>query len=223
MTKIMIDNIDVSRCDFYDKDRKYCLTLKMNPTGFKNPSCFSGDFQECIQDSKVCPYTFCNNNPNCYYKQLKRKKQECERLKRKLNPKLKNAHCAYFEGQTGLCKAKEFARCNPVNCKLYTIDELSTIVELQQQIDQLKAENEKLETDNKRLVGELANPVFDSFEELDKLKQSLQEIKDIAEQMNNECFYDDFDCKDCDMKKGCTHFNKKQILQKCEEVDADKT
>jgi len=31
---------------------------------------------------------------------LKRKEQECERLKNKLNPKLKNAHCTYFEGQT---------------------------------------------------------------------------------------------------------------------------
>lgn len=40
----------------------------------------------------------------------------------------------------------------------------------------------------------------------------------IAENMNNECFYDDFDCKDCDMQNGCTYFNKKQILQKISEV-----
>lgn len=76
--------------------------------------------------------------------EIKQLKKECERLKKKLNPKLKNAHCAYFEGQTGLCKAKEFTKCNPVNCKLYTIDELSTIVDLQAQLDQLKAENEIL-------------------------------------------------------------------------------
>ena len=30
-------------------------------------------------------------------------------------------------------------------------------------------------------MAELANPVFDSFEELDKLKQTLAEIKEIAE------------------------------------------
>ena len=82
--EIYIYGVDVSGCDFYDKNKKYCLTLKMDTKGFKNPSCFSGDFQECIQDSKVCPYTFCDNNPNCYYKQLKRKEQECERLKEKL-------------------------------------------------------------------------------------------------------------------------------------------
>lgn len=78
---------------------------------------------------------------------------ENDRLKRKLKPKIKNAHCAYFEGQTGLCKAKEFTRCNPVNCKLYTIDELSTIIELQEQLDQLKAENEELKKWKETVVG----------------------------------------------------------------------
>ena len=57
---------------------------------------------------------------------------------------IRNAHCAYFEGQTGLCRAKEFVRCNPVNCKLYTIDELSTILELQQKLQAKEQEIEKL-------------------------------------------------------------------------------
>ena len=87
MTKkqIIIDGVDVSGCDFYDKNKKYCLTLKMDTRGFKNSSCFSGDFQKCIQDSKVCPNTFCDNNPNCYYKQLKAKEQECEELKEEID------------------------------------------------------------------------------------------------------------------------------------------
>lgn len=81
----------------------------------------------------------------CQYKQdYKQKEQECEKLKAKLNPKLRNAHCVYFEGQTGLCKAKEFTRCNPVNCKLYTIDELSTIVDLQNRNTKLEQECEEL-------------------------------------------------------------------------------
>ena len=79
--QIIIDGVDVAECDFYDKNKKYCLTLKMDTTGFKNPSCFSGDFQECIQDSIVCPNTFCDNNPNCYYKQLKRKEQIFNEIK----------------------------------------------------------------------------------------------------------------------------------------------
>lgn len=83
--QMIIDGVDVSKCDFYDKDKRYCLTLKMNTRGFKNPSCFSGDFQQCIQDSKTCPNTFCHNNPNCYFKQLARKTQECKKKKYYLN------------------------------------------------------------------------------------------------------------------------------------------
>jgi hypothetical protein len=75
---------------------------------------------------------------------LYKKEQECEKLKIKLNPKLKNAPCVYYEGQTGLCKAKEFVKCNPVNCKLYTIDELSTIVDLQEQLKRKEQECEDL-------------------------------------------------------------------------------
>ena len=81
----IINRIDVSKCEFYDKVKGYCLTLKMNPKGFKNPSCFSGDFQECIQNSKTCPYTFCHNNANCYYKQLQRKTVECNEYKQALD------------------------------------------------------------------------------------------------------------------------------------------
>lgn len=113
--QIIIDGVDVSKCEF----------LKYDGIG-------------CGIDENYC------RGANCYFKQLKRKEQECEKLKARLKPKLKNAHCVYFEGQTGICKAKEFTKCNPVNCKLYTIDELSTIVDLQTQLDQLKAENEEL-------------------------------------------------------------------------------
>ena len=49
---------------------------------------------------------------------------------------------------------------------------------------------------------------------INRYKQTLMEIEEIAKNMNNECFYDDFDCEVCDMKNGCTYFNKKQILQK---------
>lgn len=59
---------------------------------------------------------------------------------------IKNAHCKFFEGQTGLCKAKEFTKCNPVNCKLYTIDELSTILELQEKLKHKEQECEQLKS-----------------------------------------------------------------------------
>lgn len=68
---------------------------------------------------------------------------------------IKNAHCVYFEGQTGLCKAKEFTKCNPVNCKLYTIDELSTILELQEKLQAKELELEKYKKQFKSDTREL--------------------------------------------------------------------
>ena len=39
--------------------------------------------------------------------------------------------------------------------------------------------------------------------------------------MNNECFYSDFDCKDCDMKNGYTYHMKIKILQKISESEVE--
>ena len=138
--QIIIDSVDVSGCEYLQLLNHYDIE-----TGTE-------EWKVCSNKrSKNCKWSCCSDNRNCYYKQLKAKEQECERLKKKLKPKLKNAHCAYFDGQTGWCKAKEFIRCNPIGCKLYTIDELSTIVDLQQQLDQIKAENEKLKEKLKSL------------------------------------------------------------------------
>ena len=58
--QIIIDGVDVSGCK--------CFYINAS-----HP-----ELQECIN-----PYCkdLCKNNPNCYYKQLKRKEQECEELK----------------------------------------------------------------------------------------------------------------------------------------------
>ena len=67
--KQIIDGIDVSGCKHY-----------------KNRSCIA-DY--CLTDM-LFSEAKCELNPNCYYKQLQRKEQECEELKR-LIAKQKNA------------------------------------------------------------------------------------------------------------------------------------
>ena len=121
---------------------------------------------------------------------------------------MRNAHCTYYEGQTGLCKAKEFVKCNPVNCKLYTIDELSTIVDLQEQLkakeyyqkecEELKKERDTLSATRNKLLDDLwvveenlkdytehFNKASDELDQLkaenEELKQTLTEIKPILE------------------------------------------
>lgn len=60
--KTIIDGIDVSGCEHCVKMTKY----------------------RCIIQRDVYKY-LCEENPNCYYKQLKRKEQECEKLNKQVN------------------------------------------------------------------------------------------------------------------------------------------
>lgn len=57
--KQIIDGVDVSECFKYTK-------------GFE-------EF-DCGENYSKFHYRFCSENPNCFYKQLKRKEQECEEL-----------------------------------------------------------------------------------------------------------------------------------------------
>lgn len=85
---------------------------------------------------------------------------------------IKNAHCKYFEGQTGLCQAKEFKRCNPINCKTYTIDELSTILDLQKQLQHKEQKLKHLQED----YAELEQRHSESYQELIRLKQECEKL-----------------------------------------------
>ena len=154
--QIIIDGVDVSGCTHYRNynDEFHC---------------------DLLSEPLVCV-----DNPNCYYKQLKAKEQECEELKEQLQ----------------CCE-----------CKWW------------KQLDQLKAENEKLDTENKRLVAELANPVFDSFEELEKLKQTLTEIEEIAEKTLNMVDYKTYFKTDNKSFKQEGFKAIDQILQKISEVE----
>lgn len=139
---------------------------------------------------------------------------------------IRNAHCKFFEGQTGLCKAKEFTKCNPVNCKSYTIDELSTILELQEKLQTKEQECEELRgrlniicfdprANNNHCISynRMAEDYEKDKKKINKYKQALVEIEKQVKAMNNECFYDDFcECNNCDMKNGCSYYRKFNIL-----------
>ena len=60
--QIIIDGVDVSSCKFYNADDKTC-----REENSKYPI-------------DICEFAKCEGC-NCYYKQLKRKEQECEELK----------------------------------------------------------------------------------------------------------------------------------------------
>ena len=133
--QIIIDGVDVSGCEWY----------KQGATGF-----ICADYNKSND---------CSKNPNCYYKQLKRKEQECEELKKQIK----------------------------------IIDDETIVVEITEK----------------------------QFEEYQKLKQALTEIKEIAETCNSGV-----SCSACPYTKECrTDLEAealgvcKMVLKKCEVLD----
>ena len=78
--QIMIDGVDVNRCiDFNKRDKVSCYHIL---------------------------YDKCNENPNCYFKQLARKTQECEELKKEIinkNEKIKELRLSVSDLTNRLC------------------------------------------------------------------------------------------------------------------------
>lgn len=197
---IIIDGIEVSKCEFLiiNNDKQLCRCIKSD--------LFGGiEFVENAKNGN------CKDNPNCYYKQLQREKQNSQEARDIAIKKFNRA-----EELKTLLKRKE------QECEEYKAQAKKYLADYYE-------ENKKCEELKKTIMykcpqcgDEYLSPIGASlYEENNKFKQTLAEIKEIAKNMNKECFYDDFDCKDCDMKNGCTYFNKKQILQKISEVEND--
>ena len=70
--KIEIDGVDVSGCCYAILPKNQC-PAKIKPYA-KETSCIA-----CKEHN--IKLNFCKNNPNCYFKQLARKTQECDELK----------------------------------------------------------------------------------------------------------------------------------------------
>ena len=193
--QIIIDGVDVSGCKYYIADN-----------GVQYNGCYElTDICECNKEDD-----FCDDNPNCYYKQLARKEQECEELEGRLK---------YIINENKVLK----------DC---ATDEHIDIVALKNYISTLEHHNDQLKAEVKsktEYIQEQREIIDQYSKEIrmykkcqgnraskreEKLKQTLTEIEEITKNMNTSCFYDDFDCTDCDMKNGCIFLGRLKILQK---------
>ena len=160
--------------------------------------------------------------------QLKRKEQECERLKNdkfalelrldELTSPVNVEDCEHsvFNGEYIACRYYEGQRCDDAdfaNCMF------RENVRLKQQLDQLKAENDELKVQNiKYMNGNISYQLKNSL-----YKQTLTEIKEIAERDKAFCIKcngdKDIDCVDC--IEGGRALLAKDILQKISECEVE--
>ena len=103
--EIIIDGINVSECGFFHP--------KYKDTDCHIALAFSEEYEGCMK---------CENNPNCYFKQLKHKEQECEELRRYHNKCCKEN---IEKSEQWLEKYNQLSRdfyngkyCNKENCSL---------------------------------------------------------------------------------------------------------
>ena len=178
--EIYIDGVDVSGCEFYYKDDKTCKEV-------------NGRY-----DTDICDFDKCEGS-NCYYKQLKRseaqceamfvthtdlekaykaKEQECERLRNNLRcawKSLEGTLCPEAQEQLDQLKAenKELIRKNA--------NKRTSLKKKQLHITQLKAELEQEKALKETYLACYKAKHEDIEGKLFKLKQTLTEIKEIAE------------------------------------------
>ena len=208
--QIIIDGVDVSGCDYFNfTDEHYC--------------------DECSSEFGCA---VCDERTICYYKQLKRKEQENKRLLEIINAK--PLETVDIDSAFEIEKLKEQLKRKEQECeelkkiineaKNSNLDLKSFLVgeavqnEYEQQLDQLKAENEELKEEikhYKQIAQYHGNLSVKYTNKSAKLKQTLAEIKVICN--NNDELQGDFNVVDCDKYKLGKHNLANKVLQKIKE------
>lgn len=187
--EIIIDGVDVSGCE-------YACNTAFGKNGCKHP---------------MMKNIYCFKNPNCYFKQLYRKEQECEELHSRTASIIYSLTGGRLSYSTYTLKG----------CEDAYRDQLS--IDVEKATKELEEENAKLKQECKNLEEELRGcriGVKDiSIESTEickiseKSKRVLDDIERQVKAINNECFYDDFcECNNCDMNNGCSYYRKFKIL-----------
>ena len=157
----------------------------------------------------------CKNVAVCYYKEYKRSEAQCEAmfithtdLEKKYKAKERECERLKEERDTWHYQwEKRYEICESLS------DDIDKLCE---QLDQLKVENKEL----KKQYNIYTCGVCGNKDECNKLKQTLTEIKEIAEIAVNfckGCGGEDYECIDC--TNGGRAQISKEILQKISEVE----
>lgn len=183
--KTIIDGIDVSKCSWCDYEPN------------TEPYCRINDGEDLN----------CEENPNCYYKQLARAKEENEKLKSQLSNNQQEDDRGYCE--TYDCKHfNNLKECQKQNCwyKNYSKEHIKN-VQLKKQLQAKEQECEELK-EKLSQVGDIVKPLNSELpedkvireiflivndcinEKVNKYKQALDEIEEYCKQ-NHYCLEPD--------------------------------
>ena len=160
--QIIIDGVDVVGCKYFNRFRSICHN--------KNLCCD------------------CEKNPNCHYKQLKRKEQECKKLNNKI---------------IDMNSIIEDAAINLGNKDFTLYDLPFEIKKLRQECETLKAEEKYLKQCCQKAGEELAKHSFEYDgkeknlvvqaielnEKYEKLKKALEEIEEVIDSIFDRCLW----------------------------------
>lgn len=167
--RLIVDNIDVSKCEFLiiTNDKHLCRCIKSD--------LFGGiEFVENAKNGN------CKDNPNCYFKQLQREKQNSQEAR-----------------DTSI---KEFNRAEELNtllkhevqeCERLKHDNDYEVGALEKTIDKLTVENEELERLYKELQDDMlacnkCRATIKLQQQLDQLKEDNEELK---KQLQAQCAF----------------------------------
>lgn len=173
---IIIDDVDVSGCEFYINSKNFEFNCKQTPQSY-----------------------FCKNQPNCYYKQLKRKDEECEELRqvKKDLPDIQMPYVILYRQMKEQCykleQELEFWKKEGDRTHLLMLERQDELVKEILKNDQLKADNEILEKDKANLdvIIETLKAQFKQIkEENDELKTEFDKLEEQIKLQGN--FIDDF-------------------------------
>ena len=116
--QIIINGIDVSECCYAILPKKQC-PMKSMPYA-KETSCTA-----CKENNTKL--NFCKNNPNCYYKQLKRKEQKCRKYKKCIN-NIRIINKDLFNDICDNCGWHNTDSCDPEDCVCESLIKIKQII-----------------------------------------------------------------------------------------------
>ena len=174
---IIVHGVDVSKCDRLNLATAY---------GWDDPA--------------MCSISCCKNGPNCLFKQLARKTQECKRLGHYVTELIK-----YLEETANILGLNTNATILGKNAIEYwavlSSSSNYTIKKLQHKYEGLRKEKEKN----------------------DRYRKALDEIEGLVSKVDgaDECSYGDFNCSNCDDDCTCPTKVKRLILDIINKVNGE--